>query len=75
MEVKKLSETEKLSIVGNMYGLLWYLKDAIDQEMLEKQQSDKLVNNIRDRYLSDRIYQRIKVQEFCKIVQIFGRLG
>ncbi len=56
MEVKKLSETEKLSIVGNMYGLLWYLKDAIDQEMLEKQQSDKLVNNIRDRYLSDRIY-------------------
>lgn len=56
MEVKKLSETENLSIVGNMYGLLWYLKDAIDQGMLEKQQSEKLLNNMRERYLSDRIY-------------------
>ncbi len=51
-----MNETENLSIVGNMYGLLWYLKDAIDQGMLEKEQSEKLLKNMRERYLSDRIY-------------------
>lgn len=40
MAVKKLNDTENLAIVGNMYGLLWYLKDAIDSGKVEKQQSD-----------------------------------
>ena len=38
-------------------------------------QVKQLTKLMKDRYLDDRAYQRIKIEQFCKIVQVFGRLN
>jgi hypothetical protein len=50
MEIK-VNDTENYEILGNLYGLLWYLNDAKDLGKVDKQKSEKLIRKLRERFL------------------------
>jgi hypothetical protein len=57
----KVNDTENYEILGNLYGLLWYINDAKDMGKVEKEKSDKLIRKVKERFLRDRAYSWIKV--------------
>jgi hypothetical protein len=57
----KVNDTENYEILGNLYGLLWYINDAKDMGKVEKEKTDKLIRKVKERFLKDRAYSWIKV--------------
>jgi hypothetical protein len=57
----KVNDTENYEILGNLYGLLWYINDARDMGKVEKEKTDKLIRKLKERFLRDRAYSWIKV--------------
>ena len=57
----KVNDTENYEILGNLYGLLWYINDARDMGKVEKEKTDKLIRKVKERFLKDRAYSWIKV--------------
>ncbi len=47
----KVNDTENYEILGNLYGLLWYINDAKDMGKVDKQKIDKLIRKLRERFL------------------------
>jgi hypothetical protein len=50
MEIK-VNDTENYEILGNLYGLLWYINDAKEMTKVDKQKIDKLIRKLRERFL------------------------
>ena len=47
----KVNDTENYEILGNLYGLLWYINDAKEMGKVDKQKIDKLIRKLRERFL------------------------
>jgi hypothetical protein len=47
----KVNDTENYEILGNLYGLLWYINDAKDMGKVDKQKMNQLIRKLRERFL------------------------